>query len=139
MVQPVTAADIGQIDDGDAAGPLQLAADRLLGGVEGADALHASGKQARNPQGLVVARDQEGEMGPVRAQNRDLLGEDVHVQVRRGEDHILDLWVDPSLADRVLAQRLDRDPAAHRMSHDGDLGHIRIARGQPEQLFQGVA
>ena len=93
----------------------------------------------RDRERLVGARHEQGEGRLVRSHVGDLLTGDIDVDIRRGEDHVLDFRRDASVADRHLPQALERQPVAHRMGEDRDLGHLRVGGEPAQHTFELVA
>ena len=69
----------------------------------------------------------------------DLPREHVEIDVGRGQHHILDLRREALVADRHLAQRLQRHPIAHGMREDRDLADRRVLGQRAQHCLQRVA
>ena len=134
MVQLVAALGRREVDDGYAQ------RGQLIGIRVVADARLLAGDQARETQRLVVGRKQHDEWLVGLAVAGHLLLEDVDVDVGRGKHDVAELAVEIAVSsDRKLAQRLHRQPVAHRMGDDVDALYARSFGQHDERGFQVVA
>ena len=97
--------------------------------------------RARHGQRPVVLRHEQGEGGSVRPRSHvdDGLPGEVDIDIRCGEQDVADLRRHPTVADRHLAQGLERKRIAHGMRQDRDLADRRITRDRLQQALQGIA
>ena len=122
-------------------GLLQFAAIGLARGVDGAEARLVAGDQLREPERLVVLRDEQRDRRRLVAvlDLGDLAAEHVDVDVGRGEHDVLDLGRQAVVADRHLPQRFDGDVIAERMGEDRNLAHLGVVGQRLQHRFQPVA
>ena len=159
-MQHVGRVGVGAVVDeavGEIGEVVDLGAERLeplavlgLRRVDRADPLARLGDGAGERQGAIVGGGEDRDVR--RSQPRHLPGEDVHIDVGRGEHHLAEMAGEVAIAgDRLLAQSLHRQPAAHRMGehmHFADAGRRadllqqrlqRVARGGGVVLVGDVA
>jgi hypothetical protein len=134
----VVARQLGQVEHRD----LFLGQDVAIGlllGVDVADARHPTPDELRHTKRLVILRNEQRKAWSRVAHSSNLRAKHVDVHVGRHQKYILDLMSDLAAADRLAAQRLERDPVAHRMRQDIDLFHVAIGCQRIEELFQRIA
>ena len=136
-MQHVGRVGVGAVVDeavGEIGEVVDLGAERLeplavlgLRRVDRADPLARLGDGAGERQRAIVGGGEDGDV--CRSQPRHLPGEDVHIDVGRGEHDVAEMAGEVAIAgDRLLAQRLHRQPAAHRMGEHVHFADARASR-----------
>ncbi len=69
----------------------------------------------------------------------DLRAEDVDIDIRSRKHHVLEFGGQAVIADRHLAESLEREPVPHRMREDRHLLHLFIGGEVLEERFQRIA